>query len=384
MVLTNGQLSALQLFCSGENILLLGDSGTGKSTLISAFVQQAEQSGKRVAKTASTGIAAQLIGGRTIHSLLRAYPGVRNEKIDYKEKAKNLDDVDVLIIDEISMLGQFFVQYLHNCLNCASHHVQLVMSGDFFQLPPVKDEYAFLSPYWKLLNLIPCILTEVIRQKDAEFIRNINLLKYGNDQCIEYLLSHSNPVRLVDQISICATKKDADLINYAAMEKLTGNPVQYIADYEGVISDADLQVETSMILKVGMRVMSVGNGIGYSNGSLGTVVSLNQSYVEVLFDNNWKVCFGKRNFTVDRRDIPGKTTDVWQIPIRPAYAITIHKSQGQTFQYVNIDGTRCWAPGQLYVAVSRARKIEGIHFLTPIKYCNIKTDPAVIRFYEQL
>ena len=155
MVLTNGQLSALQLFCSGENLLLLGDSGTGKSTLISAFVQQAEQSGKRVAKTASTGIAAQLIGGRTIHSLLRAYPGVRNEKIDYKEKAKNLDDVDVLIIDEISMLGQFFVQYLHNCLNCASHHVQLVMSGDFFQLPPVKDEYAFLSPYWKLLNLIP-------------------------------------------------------------------------------------------------------------------------------------------------------------------------------------------------------------------------------------
>lgn len=121
MVLTNGQLSALQLFCSGENILLLGDSGTGKSTLISAFVQQAEQSGKRVAKTASTGIAAQLIGGRTIHSLLRAYPGVRNEKIDYKEKAKNLDDVDILIIDEISMLGQFFVQYLHNCLNCAKN-----------------------------------------------------------------------------------------------------------------------------------------------------------------------------------------------------------------------------------------------------------------------
>ena len=80
MVLTNGQLSALQLFCSGENLLLLGDSGTGKSTLISAFVQQAEQSGKRVAKTASTGIAAQLIGGRTIHSLLRAYPELETKK----------------------------------------------------------------------------------------------------------------------------------------------------------------------------------------------------------------------------------------------------------------------------------------------------------------
>ena len=371
MILTSGQSHALQLFCSGENLLLLGDPGTGKSTLISVIVQQAEKNGKRVAKTASTGIAAQLIGGRTVHSLLQAYPGVKDEKIDYEKKARNLDDVDVLIIDEISMLGRFFIQYLYNCLNHAEH-------------PPVKDEYAFLSPYWNLLNLVPCVLTEVIRQNDKEFIRNINLLKYGNDQCIEYLLSHSSPTALAGQISICATKKDADLINHVELQKLAGEPYIYLAEYEGVISESDLQVEERMILKPGMRVMSVINGTSYRNGSLGTVVSLDQFYVEVLFDNNWKVCFGRRNFTVDRMDIPGKTTELWQIPIRPAYAITIHKSQGQTFQYVNIDGTRCWAPGQLYVAVSRARSIEGIHFLTPIRQCNIKTDPAVIRFYEQL
>ena len=102
MILTSGQSHALQLFCSGENLLLLGDPGTGKSTLISVIVQQAEKNGKRVAKTASTGIAAQLIGGRTVHSLLQAYPGVKDEKIDYEKKARNLDDVDVLIIDEIS------------------------------------------------------------------------------------------------------------------------------------------------------------------------------------------------------------------------------------------------------------------------------------------
>lgn len=309
---------------------------------------------------------------------------MKDEKIDYEKKARNLDDVDVLIIDEISMLGRFFIQYLYNCLNHAEHHVQLILSGDFFQLPPVKDEYAFLSSYWNLLNLVPCVLTEVIRQNDKEFIRNINLLKYGNDQCIEYLLSHSSPTALAGQISICATKKDADLINHAELQKLAGEPYIYLAEYEGVISESDLQVEERMILKPGMRVMSVINGTSYRNGSLGTVVSLDQFYVEVLFDNNWKVCFGRRNFTVDRMDIPGKTTELWQIPIRAAYAITIHKSQGQTFQYVNIDGTRCWAPGQLYVAVSRARSVEGIHFLTPIRQCNIKTDPAVIRFYEQL
>ena len=384
MILTKGQAQALKLFDSGENLLLLGDPGTGKSTLISAIVQRAEQRGKRVAKTASTGIAAQLIGGRTIHSLLQAYPGKRDETIDYEKKASNLEEVEVLIIDEISMLGKFFIQYLYECLKHVGHHVQLIVSGDFFQLPPVKDNYAFLSPCWKLLDLVPCILTEVIRQKDAEFVRNIQLLKFGNDQCIDYLLSHSSSTALSGQISICATKRDADLINHSAMEKLAGKSFMYLAEYEGVIEEADLQVEKCMILKAGMRVMSVINGIGYSNGSLGTVVSLDPFSVEVLFDNSWRVCFGRKNFTIDRRDIPGKTTELWQIPVRPAYAITIHKSQGQTFQYVNIDGTKCWAPGQLYVAVSRACKIEGIHFLTPIKQCNIKTDPVVVRFYEQL
>ena len=157
MILTSGQSHALQLFCSGEsssprrfwNWKINPDIG---------YRTAGRKNGKRVAKTASTGIAAQLIGGRTVHSLLQAYPGVKDEKIDYEKKARNLDDVDVLIIDEISMLGRFFIQYLYNCLNHAEHHVQLILSGDFFSCPPVKDEYAFLSPYWNLLNLVPVFL----------------------------------------------------------------------------------------------------------------------------------------------------------------------------------------------------------------------------------
>ena len=384
MWLTEGQKHALQVFNSGENILLLGDPGTGKSALISAIVEEAASNGKNVARTASTGIAAQLINGRTIHSLLKAYPRMNLNHIDYDKKTTNLENIDVLIIDEISMIGSSFIEYLYKCLAHTGHRIQLVLVGDFFQLPPVKDSYAFTSPYWNMLYLTPCILTEVVRQKDREFIQNITLLKYGDRSCLPYLLSHSSPLPLAGQISVCARKGDAQQINKMALEMLFGAPQIYTANYNGTVSFSDLQIEKYLIVKIGMRVMSVINGYGYSNGSLGTVTNLDTNSVEVLFDNGNTVCFSKVPFTVERKDILGNTTELWQIPLRPASAITIHKSQGQTFKNVNIDGTKCWAPGQLYVAVSRACDIKGIHFLTPIRDGNIKIDPAVVKFYNNL
>lgn len=384
MKLTKGQQVALNTFKSGKNILLLGDSGTGKSTLISIIVQEAKSKGLRVVKTASTGIAAQLIGGQTIHSFLKAYPKMDLSKIDYKQKISDLENIDVLIVDEISMLGRAFIEYMYRCFKCLTHPVQLILAGDFFQLPPVKDCYAFTSPYWSSLNLTPCILTEVIRQDDIEFIKNLNLLKYGDSSCLKYFLSHSNPIPINKQISICATREAAYNINKAEIDKLHGKEQIYSAIYDGEVSDSDIPIDKHLLIKPNMRVMSVVNGSGYSNGSLGTVVNCDRNTVLVRFDNNTMIRFGKICFTADRSDLLGATTDVWQIPLCPAYAITIHKSQGQTFNYVNIDGTRCWAPGQLYVAISRARQIDGIHFLTPVRECNIKTDPLVVNFSKRI
>lgn len=130
--------------------------------------------------------------------------------------------------------------------------------------------------------------------------------------------------------------------------------------------------------------MSLINGNHYSNGSLGTVIDLDATSVEVLFDDGFEWIFTRYPFSAERTDKLGEITTFMQIPLRVASAITIHKSQGQTFGMVNIDGRRCWAPGQLYVAVSRAKSIDGIHFLTPIRDENIKTDPTVIKFYNNL
>ena len=384
MYFTEGQKHALEVFTTGDNLLLLGDSGTGKSTLIKEFVTNASARGKRVALTASTGIASELIGGITIHSLTKAFPGMQMYSVDYAEKTERLKDIDILIIDEISMLGASFINYLFWCLSHVDHKIQLVIIGDFFQLPPVNDNYAFTSPYWNSLGLIPCKLTEVIRQDDAEFIRNLNMLKYGDKRCLSYLISNSSPSPLPGQISICATRESADRINRTEFEKLLGAPQVYAATYEGKVSESSMRIELCLLMKEGMRVMAITNGPGYSNGSLGTVVDMTSDYVTVKYDNGNIVSMERARFTVDRIDIPGETTEIWQIPLRAASAITIHKSQGQTFQHVNIDGTRCWAPGQLYVAVSRARSIQGIHFLTPIRECNVLADPKVIEYYKSL
>ena len=384
IALTHDQQNVLEKFKQGDNLLVLGDSGTGKSTVISHIVETTKATGRKVAVTATTGIAAQLIGGRTIHKLLRYYPGMNYDNIIYDDKVDHLEDVDVIIVDELSMMGRCFTDYFYHCLHHVDHHIQLVFVGDFFQLPPVKDNYAFTSPYWDMLHFTPCILTEVVRQDDEEFIHNINLLKYGDKRCLDYLLSYSNPNSIDGQISICATRRDARNLNELALEELSGTPQPYIASYNGTISFSDLQIEECLLVKIGMRVMSVINGCGYCNGSLGTVTNLDESSVEVLFDTGTTVCFRKALFIVERKDIIGETTELWQIPLRPASALTIHKSQGQTFQNVNIDGTKCWAPGQLYVAVSRAINIKGIHFLSPIRPINIKCDPTVKRFYDGL
>ena len=384
MILTAGQQKALRALMSGENTLLLGSAGTGKTTVLEEFIKFAEKQGKKIAVTASTGIAAQLIEGWTIHRFLHYTPGTDIHNANYTQKAENLWYADVLIIDEISMIGRRLMEYIGRCIAQVTRPVQLVLVGDFYQLPPVQDRYAFTSPWWFGLNLTPCVLTEVVRQSDAEFIHNLDLLKYGDSSCLDFFRTHASSIPIKDQITVCATRHSAQEINEIEINRLSGPSQVFPAEYEGEVCISDLIIEDILLVKKGMRIMSVVNGNGFSNGSLGTVTGFGEAAIEVLFDNGYKHTFKREHFSAAYKGLSYSDADVKQFPLIPAYAITIHKSQGQTFGSINIDGGGCWAPGQLYVAISRARSIEGIHFLSPIRKWNVKTDPSVRSFYDNL
>jgi ATP-dependent exoDNAse (exonuclease V) alpha subunit len=382
---TDDQNSALALFHNGACIFLSGSGGTGKTMIVKEMISRAGAEGRQVAVAASTGLAASLIpGGRTIHGLLQVYPKMDFNSVDFAEKIKYIENIDILFIDEVSMLGKRFIPYLYNCLEAADKKIQLIMIGDFFQLPPVNDDYAFKSPYWKLLRLEPCILHQVIRQKDEEMIRNLNRLKYGDPECIRYFMDHSSPSAFDDQITICAKNDSVKRINQMKLEQLKGTEYTYIAQSPEGPSDNDFPGENKLVIKEGARVMATVNDKDFINGSLGTITNLQCDSIDVLFDSGKEVRLYRHSFESNKVDRYGRRAVVFQFPIRLAYAITIHKSQGQSFDYVNIDGASCFAPGQLYVAVSRAKSIEHIHFTSPITKDSIISDASVKQFYRNI
>ncbi len=382
---TQDQANAFAMFNTGSNIFLTGDSGTGKSSLVKEMILKAHDEGRSVAVTASTGLAASLLpGGRTIHSLLKAYPFTDLNTVDFKEKSKNLDGIDLLIIDEISMLGKHFIPFLFTCLETSERKIQLIVVGDFFQLPPVKDDYAFKSSYWNWLKLEPCILHEVVRQKNEEMVYNLNKLKYGDASCIPYFMSHSSTSFFKDQITICSRRESVKSLNQMKLEQIAGRAYTYTAYGSGKTIDGFAPIEKDLVLKEGARVMATVNGEGFCNGSLGIVTNLQCDSIDVLFDSGREISIFRRSFESGKLDKDGNKTFIQQFPLRLAYAMTIHKAQGQTFKYVNIDASSCFASGQLYVAASRAESIEHIHFINPINSKCIKTDPSVIQFYKKL
>jgi ATP-dependent DNA helicase PIF1 len=408
--MNENQLKALSAVKEHKSIFLTGSAGTGKSFTLKAIVSYLNNnySDDEFAITALTGCASVLIKGQTIHSFL--YLGISrdiNQIYDnlqkYKFKFNKLKKLKVLIIDEISMMDNQLFELIHNLLmkikNCFDKPfggVQMILVGDFYQLPPIENNYCFTSHIWNLLNPIPIILTSIIRQKDdlvlqeiLEEIRNdkpsektINILKsliISPNQSFKD--NEIKPTRLfpininVDKINNYEFKKLLKINNF---QKNTYNAILIIKNKNEPkidISDYNLTLTLNCQIMV-IRNISIDDKL--VNGTRGIVIELNPSNV-IIKDLDGKL----HTISYYTDDTKGKN-QISFMPLKLAYAISIHKSQGSSIDCLEIDlGNDVFTTGQLYTALSRATNIKNLR-LSNFSINSFIINENVKNFYQNL
>lgn len=427
--LTLEQKKALDLLESGDNVFLSGEAGTGKSFVLNEFIRRAKN--KNIMVCAPTGIAAINIGGTTLH---RAFeipigplkPGQYNSK-----PSEAIIKADIIIIDEISMCRfdtfEFVIKTIRNaeviCQNKKNIEAlnngenpellkpkQIIVVGDFYQLPPVimpkhkeildvywgaeitKEGFAFQADSWDELCFKNIILKEVVRQRGSkEFLTNLNLIRKGNASGIDWFNRNASKIPVEESIYLCPTNRQADSINREKSEALPGDAVIYRAEVIGEVQESDKVTHDELALKIGMQVMTLVNNHeeGYKNGSIGRVVALEDDLVKVELNTGVQVDVRVYDWEIygyeiqDEKLVKVVLGNYKQIPLKIAYAITIHKSQGQTYSSANIS-PNCFAAGQLYVALSRVEKIEEMSLEYDIRPNALIVSNSVKQFYEGL
>ena len=399
------QTQALKILKSKQNIFLTGSAGTGKTFLLNQFIEYLKKEKIRVSVTASTGIAATHLGGRTIHSW--SGMGIEN-KLDDKQIRKLLRDeklrdkirnAEVLIIDEISMLDAKRLDLLNKICQVARGPflsfggLQVVMCGDFFQLPPVNREngkvkFAYESYAWEEAKIKVCYLDQQYRQNDLEFVDILN--KIRENKASEDVLNKLE-TRLFKKIdcSIEPTKLythnvDVDEINNSELAKICEKKMIYRMDSKGpekivLFLKKNCLAPEELNLKLGAVVMFVKNNFreGYVNGTLGKVVGFDKSNLPIVeIKSEKKITATPVSWELEEK---GKViAEIRQIPLRLAWAITVHKSQGMSLDAAEIDLSKSFERGMGYVALSRVRRLDGIK-LMGINQMALEVNQEVIR-----
>lgn len=410
---------------TGRSIFLTGKAGTGKTTFLKTIV---EKSRKRPIVVAPTGVAAINAGGVTIHSFFQLpfspyVPGAKVEsKFDFgREKRKIIASIDLLIIDEISMVRADLLDAIDTVLRRFRNHyqpfggVQLLMIGDLAQLTPVMtpEDERILKPYYdtpyffgsKALQQIDYVtiqLEHVYRQQDLSFIGILNQVRNGHptEETMMRLNTRCKPAFIPSPeepyIRLTTHNQLANYYNETELQKLRGRTFQFHAEIKGTFPEYSYPTAETLVLKEGAQVMFIKNDTSgehlYYNGRIGRVVHVDKQQILVLCEGDAEAIevepmeWENTRYTLNEEtreietDIQGTFK---QYPLRLAWAITIHKSQGLTFDRAIIDANQSFAPGQVYVALSRCRTLEGLVLATPLEARAIINDSRVDTYIAQ-
>ena len=400
---------------SGANMLITGRAGTGKSTLLEHFRSITD---KQIVVLAPTGVAAVNVSGQTIHSFFRFRPDVTADKIK-PVKDPVYKQLDAIVIDEISMVRSDLLDLVDVFLRknglvkgAPFGGIQMIFIGDLYQLPPVltrndrevlakryESEYFFDADVFGEVEFELIELEKVYRQTDDFFIGLLNGIR--NRSITDEQIGAIN-ARMVthegqwpeNAIHLTTTNKKARELNERQLSRLKGKTYVFEAGLSGDFDEKSAPAELKLKLKKGAHVMLLNNDSEgrWVNGTMGVLEGIDEEYLLVRLPGGEiepveQVTWSRFRFIWDdkakavRSETTGKFT---QYPVKLAWAVTIHKSQGKTFDAIVVDiGGGTFAPGQLYVALSRCRTLDGVYIKTPIKKSHIWLDWRVVRFITQ-
>ena len=410
----------LQLLESDEPcIFLTGKAGTGKSTLLSIFRKTTK---KRIALLAPTGVAALHVNGQTIHSFFGFAPhAVIEENVTKRKNRKLYQSLDCIVIDEVSMVRVDLMETIDRFLrlNRNSYHpfggCQMIFVGDLFQLPPVISsnvekqhlELAYSSPYFfdapgiEENGGMACFeLNKVYRQEEKYFLDFLDAIR--RNRIDQDLIDEINELVTGDFyedesfITLSSTNAKAIQINTHHLNQLPDDEFVFMATITGKMSKSAYPADEVLRLKRDAQVMFVKNDTRkrFVNGTIGRITNINKKNIEVLITESgedrtvtveketWEI-IKYRISTKDPTKLEAEVISSFnQFPLKLAWAITIHKSQGKTFDKVYIDlGRGAFAYGQTYVALSRCRSLQGIHLSRPLNQNDIFIDHRIVDFY---
>ncbi|RBP97302.1 ATP-dependent endonuclease [Bifidobacterium aemilianum] len=406
------QSEALDILGAGASVFLTGAPGAGKTYVLNEFVNQARQAGAHVAVTASTGIASTHVDGQTIHS----WSGVGINTVLTPEllstirsrRRRKIQGVDILVIDEVSMMQAWLFDMVDQVCRSVRHSpepfggLQLVLSGDFFQLPPVSKSFrsrgfepspeflASREPYrqagkdpdgfvteslvWDELNPVICYLTEQHRQDDGQLLTVLTDIREGSVTQEDHEVLSNRLGLAPDEnevaVHLFPVNKQADSLNDMRLSQIQDQPHSFRAQSSGPDNlvarlKKNMLAPEELTLKTGAAVMALRNDQDhqYVNGSIGRV----KGFVSEA-KGGWPIVEFENGHTVTMKQAAWQMMDgetvlaaVNQVPLRCAWAITIHKSQGMTLDRAVMDLRRTFAPGMGYVALSRVEALDGLY-----------------------